>query len=561
MLSEKYVTLITVFTSLITAVLCGDISSEHNINSSSLCSEDTLSSEYVNVKIENGLDESIEDFFEQAPHKADSWSGVRDTTKYGPYCSQIDPEDLTFYGKEDCLTLNVFTPNLTPDEKLPVIFYIHGGSYSMDGARDQGPAILLDEDVILVTINYRLDVFGFLSLRTAEYPGNMGLKDQLLALKWVNENIHHFGGDRNRITLFGHSAGGSSVNQHILSPASRGLFQRAVSVSGSVLNEWSYNDRNNHTDVVAKVTNQKENASFADVVEYLKNVDAKELLIKLKPVERPPRERGGELFWVPVIEDERWANTFLAKTPERYYREDPSEVDTMFGFAASEYIDKDVNHPEKLEPFNEHFELMLPLAGTNSNSYDSESYQVYKDEIRKFYFGDKPVGKDTLPQYVELLSDSFFVYGIDQSVKAQAKRSTGRTYYYRFSADTGLNYFRQLKNASALGLEGATHVEDLLYLFNTCEWGPESVYDVLESDSAEGRLVRLYRDFILNFVRFGNPTPNDESTVVKPIEGDAINYVDIQNDRLVVGTRPRERFMKFWDEFYQKHPEVFKSRT
>lgn len=99
--------------------------------------------------------------------------------------------------------------DLDPAEKMSVIFFVHGGGYMSGGSSWHGPEILLDEDVILVTINYRLGPFGFLSLDTAEYSGNMGLKDQLLALKWVNENIEHFGGKRlkmvstsNKKTLF-----------------------------------------------------------------------------------------------------------------------------------------------------------------------------------------------------------------------------------------------------------------------------------------------------------------------------------------------------------------------
>lgn len=84
--------------------------------------------------------------------------------------------------------------DIEPSEKMSVIFFIHGGGYMSGGSSWHGPDLLLDEDIVLVTINYRLGPFGFLSLNTAEYSGNMGLKDQLLALKWVNENIEHFGG-------------------------------------------------------------------------------------------------------------------------------------------------------------------------------------------------------------------------------------------------------------------------------------------------------------------------------------------------------------------------------
>lgn len=99
--------------------------------------------------------------------------------------------------------------DINPDEKLAVLFFIHGGGF-FDGSSDDviyGPDFIVEKQTILVTFNYRLGVLGFLSLDTPEYSGNMGLKDQQLALKWVNENIGRFGGDSKRITVFGHSAG------------------------------------------------------------------------------------------------------------------------------------------------------------------------------------------------------------------------------------------------------------------------------------------------------------------------------------------------------------------
>lgn len=99
--------------------------------------------------------------------------------------------------------------NVEPDEKMAVLFYIHGGVY-IEGAGDDyffGPDFIIEKGTILVTINYRLGIFGFLSLNSTEHSGNMGLKDQQLALKWIHSNIHQFGGDNNRITIFGESAG------------------------------------------------------------------------------------------------------------------------------------------------------------------------------------------------------------------------------------------------------------------------------------------------------------------------------------------------------------------
>lgn len=120
------------------------------------------------------------------------------------------------------------------------MFWIHGGGYSFGSGNTflYGPDYLVAEDVVLVTFNYRLGPLGFLTAGP-HAPGNQGLKDQILALKWVQNNIAAFGGDPKAVTIFGESAGASSVQMLLLSPLSEGLFHRAISESGSALNPWS----------------------------------------------------------------------------------------------------------------------------------------------------------------------------------------------------------------------------------------------------------------------------------------------------------------------------------
>lgn len=122
--------------------------------------------------------------------------------------------------------------------------YIHGGSYTLGSGNDDlyGPDFLLEQGVIVVTLNYRLGVFGFINLGTQVYSGNMGLKDQQLAIKWVFDNIEHFSGDNKRITIFGESAGGSSVHFQVLSSESRKYFRNAIAMSGITKNLWAYSE-------------------------------------------------------------------------------------------------------------------------------------------------------------------------------------------------------------------------------------------------------------------------------------------------------------------------------
>lgn len=138
---------------------------------------------------------------------------------------------------EDCLYLNVYTKSLEQSQLAPVVVFIHpGGFYLGSGSSSNfGPEYLLQEDIVLVTFNYRLAFFGFTSIGSADAIGNAGFKDQALALQWVHDHILYFGGDPNCVTLMGDSAGAMSVQLHLVSPMSQGLFHRAFLMSGGVL--------------------------------------------------------------------------------------------------------------------------------------------------------------------------------------------------------------------------------------------------------------------------------------------------------------------------------------
>ncbi len=175
----------------------------------------------------------------RAPQPVAPWTEPRDATRPGSACTQVLPVVNLPVGGEDCLYLNVFTPDPLPRKRLPVMVWIHGGGFTVGAATDNDPTPLVARTgVIVVTVNYRLGPFGFLghAALTAEDPngatGNAGIQDQQAALRWVKANIASFGGDPKRITIFGESAGGVSVCAHLLSPASRGLFRRAIVQSG-----------------------------------------------------------------------------------------------------------------------------------------------------------------------------------------------------------------------------------------------------------------------------------------------------------------------------------------
>nr|WSY49221.1 carboxylesterase family protein [Streptomyces sp. NBC_00886] len=173
------------------------------------------------------------------PQRAESWTGVRVADTFGDICPQQMMGSASVTMSEDCLNLNVWTQAESSRERRPVLVWIYGGRFTGGYASDRGfdGAGLAAKGLVVVTLNYRTGVFGFLSTPELsaesghQASGNYGLLDQISALRWVRRNIAAFGGDPNQVTIAGQSAGGASVMHLIYSPLAKGLFQGAISES------------------------------------------------------------------------------------------------------------------------------------------------------------------------------------------------------------------------------------------------------------------------------------------------------------------------------------------
>ncbi|KAL1006979.1 hypothetical protein UPYG_G00080110 [Umbra pygmaea] len=179
------------------------------------------------------------------PAEPQCWHGVADASRFRSMCPQVRPlsENGRIMGQEDCLYINVWTPTLKPGAGLPVMVWIHGGYLHMLSGGEEGYSpteeLAARTEMVYISFNYRLNALGFLALELlregspTNTSGNYGFMDQIEALKWVQKNIRVFGGDPNQVTIFGQSSGGTSVWTLMMSPLAKGLFHRAVDMSGS----------------------------------------------------------------------------------------------------------------------------------------------------------------------------------------------------------------------------------------------------------------------------------------------------------------------------------------
>ncbi|XP_071359110.1 cocaine esterase [Trachinotus anak] len=252
-----------------------------------------------------------------APQPVEGWEGVRDATKQPPMCVQSKQVTLDLLEKiggmladipdisEDCLYLNIYTPaNRAHNAKLPVMVWIHGGGFTLGSASIyDGSALAAFQDVVVVSIQYRLGVLGFLSTGDEHLSGNFGLLDQVEALRWIQQHIHNFGGDPDLVTVFGESAGGVSVSLLLLSPLSDGLIHHAIAESGTAAMDLLVtNDPLPVTQIVANISGCSLE-STEKIAHCMKNLDIDTIVkIVTEEILRYPINVDGHFITKPVDE-------------------------------------------------------------------------------------------------------------------------------------------------------------------------------------------------------------------------------------------------------------------
>ena len=376
----------------------------------------------------------------KSPHRLPPWMGELPATKFGSPCLQytqmVENPNEKVIGTEDCLYLNVYVPvhNKMSSKPMPVIFWIHGGGFQFGSGMEMGGKFLMDHDVVFVTINYRLGILGFLSTEDEILPGNMGLKDQSMALRWVSENIEWFGGDPKRVTLVGVSAGGASVHYHYLSPMSAGLFQAGLSISGTAFNCWTQTE------------NSLEKAKHLAALMGCPTVNRKEMVRCLryrpsKPMVESTREFMRFYFnpftpFGPVTEK-------LSKEP--FIDRPPVEIVSSGGvhdvpwvtgvtseeglYPVAEFIAK----PEALTMLEENWDLLAPHFLDYNYTLLKEKQVEVARLIKTHYFGSAKIDNTTMNSLIQMAGDRFFVVNSEKAARMQAKVNQQPVWYYYYS--------------------------------------------------------------------------------------------------------------------------------
>lgn len=473
----------------------------------------------------------------KAPQALDNWKGVKETKKFGPRAMQAPIfGDMDFKSdgmSEDCLYLNVWTPASRNDKDLPVLVYFYGGGFAAgDGSepRYNGEA-MAQEGVVVVTVNYRLNLFGFLAhpdlSAETDYKGsgNYGLMDQHASLQWVKENIASFGGDPNKVTIAGESAGSISVSYQMASPLSKDLIAGAIGESGAGVNPTLAPNTMEEAEKVGADFVTKAGYSSIEEMRKLSSSDVYEIFLESKA------------FGFPVTLD----GYFLPKTlPEIFEAGEQARVPLLAGWNSAEI-------PGMA------FMQGKPFTTEAFISKVKETYPEDHEEVLALHPHSTP--REVERSATDLAADRFIAYSTWKWLDLHAKNSSQPVYRYLYS-----KLRPPLKDANlTIGLaggtiEGGSKMPEAIGAPHACEieyaMGNLPLVEVFNWTPDDYKVSKTFMSFFANFIKTGNP--NGEGLPEwKPMKGADTNppvmVINTESEMIQATDSPR---YQFHDRFY-----------
>jgi len=406
----------------------------------------------------------------KAPAPPVKWKATRDATHYGAHCVQGRVfDDMIFQDaapSEDCLYLNVYSPSTAKsNSRLPVMFWIHGGGYA--GGAGSEPRhngdFLPTRGVVLVTINYRLGVFGFLATadlakEAGGVTGNYGLLDMVAALQWVKANIAKFGGDPGNVTIFGESAGSFAASTLMAAPPARGLFQKAIGESGGAF-----------SDLLPTSTLE---ASEKQNGEWVASLGAKTLAelraIPTDAVLQAAASKGAPRF-APVID----GRFLIEPVPQVFAQGMQAHVPLLAGWNR-----------------DENAYMAKGMTVENWKDFAAQNYGSRAEEFLKLYPGE--TDEQAVRSAADYGSDAFIAFGTWKWIEAHRRTGNSPVYRYHFEQPAPPSKFHPVADAF--------HSDDIEYVFGTIDTRPGAVWQ-----PEQRKLSDEMMSYWTNFARTGDP--------------------------------------------------------
>jgi para-nitrobenzyl esterase len=448
----------------------------------------------------------------KAPEPPAKWKGDRDATKYGAHCAQGRVfEDMVFQDaapSENCLFLNVYTPADAKDSsKLPVMFWIHGGGYSGGGSSEprHNGDFLPTKGVVLVTINYRLGVFGFLvtdelAKEGNGSAGNYGLLDIVSALQWVKSNIGKFGGDPGNVTIFGESAGSFAVSTLMASPMAQGLFQKAIGESGAAFPSAI----NLGGETVAE--------RAAIDAKWVSTLGVKSLAeLRALPTDKllEAAKTKGQTGFAPDLD----GKFLIEPVVDTYAKGRQAHVPLLAGWNADEGS-------------------FIAMRGMTVAQYQAMGAGLFKDRVAEFlklYPGDTDA--QALRSAIDFGSDSFIAFGTWKWLEAHRKTG-GDSPVYRYHFELAATPSKYHPGTYAF------HSDDIEYVFGTLDTRPGWTVRLEDRQLSEAMM-----SYWTNFAKTGDPNGTGLPTWPKYGADDALIHLNSPITSGPDATRARYEFL------------------
>jgi para-nitrobenzyl esterase len=443
------------------------------------------------------------------------WTAMHDATQPAPACAQpiLGAPTKMETIEENCLHLDVWAPQDIPEQPLPVMVWLHGGGFGYGKTENYPGHVLVQNDVIVIMASYRLGPLGFLTYPSTDsedgFTGNAAIHDQRLALEWVRDNAAVFGGDPNNVTLFGQSAGATSICQHIVSNESSGLFHKAIMQSGACESlVMTYDDSLVQGEAAARAVGCD---TATNVIECLQNVSAEELVLA-RPTQEDVDAGLRRFTWGPVS-----GSAPLADWPPSMLESGNfNKVPVLLGTNKDDGI---------------FFAFVRGLIGLDEDEYPDaiigESSEEEAEQVAELY----PIQNPAQPAMAiaNLLGDKLF--NCPMGVDARSIDAHGVD-VYRY-------YFTQPIESGFLASYGTAHGAEMPFIFGAAV---EDSYFLGENDA---ELSEKIIGYWTRFARTGNPN-TAESFAWESFKSDTQSYLTLEND-MRIQTDLRKDYCSFWD--------------
>ncbi|XP_031829887.2 esterase FE4 [Nomia melanderi] len=509
-----------------------------------------------------------------------TWNSTFYAIKDGPMCTQLNDQEIK--GSEDCLYLNIFVPIISDKQgvpntiKLPVMVYVYGGKYlfGSSNSTELSPEYLMDQNVILVTVNYRVNIMGFFSMENKIAPGNYGLKDVVMALRWVQENIDVFQGDPKSVTLWGESAGASVTHVLAYSRKTEGLFHRCIIQSGCFFNTWSLNRKgwmrqtsietarllkclpcnNNVTSTMKYLpkSNETNEPEYSEVIhDELSEKEEHKILrcMRTKSAEDIVKILPHFDIWRtnpccpfgPVIEEES-EDAIITSDPytlvrKRLFRDIPM----ILGITRDEGLGKTMDFVNELGELINNLDEYLPLTLEYHQILRNRS--AFNKAVEEFYWQSNDT-EAVWKGITNATGDAAIVYPMYQTLTYQSAVMNSSLYFYYF------DYEGTFTSTFGWGTPiryGVAHGDDLNYLMPL--WNKEFSNFMLHNNESDITMINIMTEMWASFATTG--VPRAWRVTPWPDYRDAHQFLQIgvgkEPDIVVTSDFLSER-MRFWDE-------------